>query len=244
MSLVGDALRKARREAAARDAERRGVLYSARISEAPPRSNLGLGLVLGAVIAVVATAAGGSVAWWLLRDGTDAPSQARADSGPVAAVGTMPSVAGPGSSVKTGTAAGPIPQGAEPLPSGPAGTASTDGGRLDQGPVEALPAPVAPPAEAPSAETTLDEPPGDDATPEGFVGVEDGNEVYILEAELGGGRVLSLDYIVFRADDPYAEINGVEVHLGGVVAGFRVKAVERDRVVLSDGRRTVVLRTP
>lgn len=244
MSLVGDALRKARREAAARDAERRGMLFSARISEAPARSNLGLGLVLGAVIAVVATVAGGSVAWWLLRGGADAPGRAQAEPLAAAAVEPGAPVAGTESPDGAGTSAGPIPEGGEPFPSGPAGAASTAPENPEAGAVEAAAAPADPPAEAPGRKTTAPESATDEAKPQGFVGVEDGNEVYILEADLGGGRVLSLDYIVFRADDPYAEINGVEVHLGGVVSGFRVKAVERDRVVLSDGRRTLVLRTP
>lgn len=244
MSLVGDALRKARREAAARDAERRGVLFSARISEAPSRSNLGLGLVLGAVIAVVATVAGGSVAWWLLRGGADSPGRAQAEPLASAAVEPGPQVAGTESTEGAGTAAGPRPGGPEHFPPGPGGAASAAGARSESGPVEAVAAPAGPPVEAPARESIASESTTDDATPQGFVGVEDGNEVYILEADLGGGRVLSLDYIVFRADDPYAEINGVEVHLGGVVSGFRVKAVERDRVILSDGRRTLVLRTP
>ncbi|HSN53023.1 MAG TPA: hypothetical protein VLT32_00050 [Candidatus Sulfomarinibacteraceae bacterium] len=244
MSLVGDALRKARREAAARDAERRGMLFSARISEAPARSNLGLGLVLGAVIAVVATVAGGSVAWWLLRGGADAPGRAQAEPLGPAAVEPGAPVAGTESTEGAGTAAGPVPERAEPSPSEPDGAAPTAGAHSQAGPVEAVAAPADPSAEAPTRQSTASESTTDDATPVGFVGVEDGNEIYILEADVGGGRVLSLDYIVFRADDPYAEINGVEIHLGGVVSGFRVKAVERDRVVLSDGRRTVVLRTP
>ncbi|HSL16925.1 MAG TPA: hypothetical protein VLB51_03375, partial [Methylomirabilota bacterium] len=148
------------------------------------------------------------------------------------------------STAGAGTAAAPIPEGGEPFPSGPAGATSTAGAHPGAGPVEAVAAPADPPAETPGRKTTASESTTDEAKSQGFVGVEDGNEVYILEADLGRGRVLSLDYIVFRADDPYAEINGVEVHLGGVVSGFRVKAVERDRVILSDGRRTLVLRTP
>jgi hypothetical protein len=77
----------------------------------------------------------------------------------------------------------------------------------------------------------------------GFTGIEDGEEIYILEADLGDVR-LSLDFLVFRAEDPFAEINGVEIHLGGTIEGYRVKSIERDRVRLSDGRRTIVLRAP
>ena len=73
--------------------------------------------------------------------------------------------------------------------------------------------------------------------------MEDGDEVYILEATLGEVH-LSLDFIIFREDDPFAEINGVELHLGGVIDGYRVKTIERDRVRLSNGHRSIVLRAP
>ncbi len=58
------------------------------------------------------------------------------------------------------------------------------------------------------------------------------------------GPASASTYIVFRPDDPFAEINGIELHPGGVVEGFRVKAIERDRVHLSDGRRTSSCRAP
>ena len=67
MSLIGDALRKTRQEAAARETEAKGVLFSAKIANPPARSHLGLGLALGAVIAVAATVAGGGAVWWLKR---------------------------------------------------------------------------------------------------------------------------------------------------------------------------------
>ena len=69
-------------------------------------------------------------------------------------------------------------------------------------------------------------------------------EIYILEADLGYGVSLSLDFLIYREVDPFAEINGVELHLGGTIEGYRVKAIERDRVTLSNGRRTIVLRAP
>ena len=77
----------------------------------------------------------------------------------------------------------------------------------------------------------------------GLAGVEGDADVFIMEAELDDVR-LSLDFIVFRSEDPYAEINGTEVHLGSTIEGWRVKAIETDRVRLSDGRRNIVLRAP
>ena len=64
-----------------------------------------------------------------------------------------------------------------------------------------------------------------------------------MEATVGG-TTLSLDYIVYRATDPYAEINGEEIHVGSAIGGFRLDSVERDRVRLTDGRRIIVLKAP
>ena len=54
--------------------------------------------------------------------------------------------------------------------------------------------------------------------------------------------MLTLDYIVFREQDPYAEINGNEVHAGSVIEGFTVVAVNRDSVLLEDEQGSLVLR--
>jgi len=231
VSLIGDALRKARKEAAERETDRRGVLFSAKINDSPSRSNLGLGLALGAVIAVVATVAGGGMVWWLL--GRDQPQESArhstvstTDTATVSAIPTqIPSsgAAEPEDSPRSSVAAVPTPS-AEPVGSGP----NTPRGGPQPEPTIA-PTPVAAAVE--------------DEAGEGFIGIEDGDEVFVMEADLGRVR-LSLDYIVFRNDDPFAEINGIELHLGGVVDGFRVKAIERDRVRLSDGRRSIVLRAP
>jgi hypothetical protein len=230
VSLIGDALRKARKEAAERETDRRGVLFSAKINDSPTRSNLGLGIVLGAVIAVAATVAGGGAVWWFV--GRDQPSES-------ARAAASPANDASGEDIVT-----PIPS---PLAAGP-----EDGPRP---PVATVPAPASPSVGSESVTPRDSDQPGsavkptavarsiDTTTGEGFAGIEDGVEIYVMEADLGGAH-LSLDYIVFRNEDPFAEINGIELHLGGVVDGFRVKAIEHDRVKLSDGRRTIVLRAP
>jgi len=236
MSLIGDALRKARQEAADRESDRRGVLFSAKISDSPTRSNLGLGLALGAVIAVAATVAGGGAVWWLLL-GRNEPS-------PTAPMETaMPEVAviaeSPAMQISTPTISPTPPDSEDDRRSTTVEIAASaaDPAPADLGTGQATAQPdVA--DRRPQAEASEDE-----GLAEGFAGMEDGDEVYILEADLGG-VVLSLDFIVFRAEDPFAEINNVELHVGGVIDGFRVKAIERDRVRLSNGRRSIVLRAP
>jgi len=235
MSLIGDALRKTRQEAAERESDRKGVLFSAKIANPPARSNLGLGLVLGAAIAIAATAAGGGAAWWLLNRGEAADPEATETAPAVASESIETNQTSSGSNLPAHTDSD-LPDQAPPaaeIPSAAAaGAGSTDVGT---GQPAALPAvAVAPPATASSGAKSLEG---------GFTGVEDGADVYILEARLGKVE-LSLDYIIFRPDDPFAEINGVELHIGGVIEGYRVKSIERDRVHLSNGRKDIVLRTP
>ncbi len=267
MSLIGDALRKARLEAAEREVERRGVLYSARIADAPGRSNLGLGLVLGAALALLATAAGGATVWWLfVRGAADRPSpSAAAQTGMEARVGSDLGGGGGGVSGSGGVSDSNSDSGSN-SGSNSDSNSNRDGGRdggssgngdSRQEPLAAPPAPQieptgrtgpetgdpAGPAAAGNEQPRSAPPPSPGPSADGFTGVEDGAEVYILEADLGTVR-LGLDFIVFRPEDPFAEINGVEVHLGSTVGGFRVKAIEADRVRLSDGRRDIVLRAP
>lgn len=235
MSLIGDALRKTRQEAAEKESDRKGVLFSAKIANSPTRSNLGLGLALGAVIAVVATVAGGSAVWWLLiRGEADQPE----------ATGSGPTVAGTviDSDETASESLLPSPTGSDSqtqaLPAAELSPASTS--KADPTALGSEQPATRPNVAVETTETTT----SDEQNFEGgFIGVEDGADVYILEANLGRVQ-LSLDFIVFRADDPFAEINGIELHLGGVVEGYRVKAIERDRVHLSNGRKNVVLRTP
>ncbi len=228
MSLIGDALRKTRQKEAERESERKGVLFSAKIANPPTRSNLGLGLALGALIAVAATVAGGGAVWWLLVRGEAAQPEATGSTPAVTTQTVGSNESANGSLSPLPTRSGAQTQAVSTAGLSPASTANAES--TDLGSEQ----PTARPNVATSETTDFDG---------GFIGVEDGADVYILEANLGRVR-LSLDYIIFRPDDPFAEINGVELHLGGVIEGYRVKAIERDRVNLSNGRNDIVLRTP
>jgi len=56
------------------------------------------------------------------------------------------------------------------------------------------------------------------------------------------GVKLVLDYLVYRATDPFAQINGVEVHVGSEVDGFTVLSIEEDRIHLQGKGGPVILR--
>jgi len=238
VSLVGDALRKARQEAAERDSERRGMLFSARISDSPRQSQLGLGLAIGAVIAVAATIGGGVAVLWFLDRG--APPDPPA---PAAAIESTGVVLDP-----TETDAIDEGRAAETAASIKQPEVEREQHAISPAPETTTEEAEAPDLESAPSDEVSDPPrarwkPAAQKRSEGFTGIVDGEEIYILEADLGT-VVLSLDFIVFRTDDSFAEINGVELHVGGMVEGFRVKAIERDRVHLTDGRRNIVLRTP
>jgi len=253
LSLIGDALRKTRQEAAERDSDRKGVLFSAKIAERPTRSGLGLGLVLGALIAVIATVAGGGAVWWVLSTATkEAPAAAPSSASesvtdPLSVLDDNENSQGIDPGVELASPSGPTAANVSSIDRKPhqenetaheqtVKDDTTDRGRDARATTEAAhidPDSVReamPPSPASEIET-------------GFVGKEDGADVYLMEANLGD-VTLSLDFLVFRSTDSYAEINGTEVHVGGTIEGYRVKSVERDRVVLSDGRKTIVLRAP
>jgi hypothetical protein len=235
MSLIGDALRKTRQEEAERDNERKGVLFSAKIANPPARSNLGLGLALGAIIAVAATVAGGGAVWWLLSRG-DAAQPEATDTVPSGVPGSIETDETSSRSNLPGHTGSDSPAQSPPAAAAPS-AAATGAGPTDLGPSQ----PAARPAAAVAAPATVTS--GEKAFEGGFAGVEDGADVFILEAKFGKVE-LSLDFIIFRPDDPFAEINGIELHIGGVIEGYRVKTIERDRVHLSNGRKDIVLRTP
>ncbi len=226
MSLVSDALRKARLEAAARDRAAASLIGGG----LPPMrrsSRLATGLVLGVLLALAAVLGGGAVAWWLAADrdpqgvdprraGARAPVEA-ASSIPVdsrAEAALSPPAAGDSPDDLVGAAAGVVLEPSTPADDGVAGaegpSASAATGERGRVPVSA---PSRPPRQ----------------------------QEYLVVADLGD-RILTLDYLVHRATDPFAQVNGVEVHVGSTVAGFTVEEITEDAVHLRDELGSLVLR--
>ncbi len=241
MSLINEALRKARQEAVGRGMPAPPALQQ-------PRSRLGAGLVLGAAIALAAALAGAAAVWWLVGGGGQsdadavasptrgavaetAPRQAPAAAQPSRARPSQHGVAGPEDEAPTGvrpdvardSAPTRIPQ---PPPE--------DTSRLDVAGIEAT-------ADGAAESAATDDRSPHQTPTQRPVGWRAGERDYVLEADLGG-TTLSLDFIVYRAEDPFAEINGTEVHEGSVIEGFVVDRIERDRVVLRDGDGPLLLR--
>ncbi len=237
MSLVGEALKKARQEG--RIKEGRRFLPTVFLGGDGGRRGVSLPLVLALVFA--AAGLGGSIAWVLLTRPlrTGPASEARRDE------------PGPDRVAETGAATGPVAAvaGREPdarVPtSGPEASATEPDAASSQAPVvpprsdaetdrlRAVPEPT--PAVESAGPTAA---PVQFSTPDaGFPAVR----VFVVDADLGYAR-LHLDYVVYKPSAPFGSINGQHVAPGSVVSGFRVDGFGEGFVRLSDAKGIVELR--
>ena len=212
MSLINDALRKARQAAAEHEAQQPDTAFrapKAYPSRSSPRRS---GVAVLALVAVMAGLAGAAVAWWVVGQREQ----------PVAAVIPMPTPS-------------PTPIVEAPKAEAPAvvPVASAEETAVV---IVATPTPA-----TPQVATALE--PATAPTPQERTRAATNDRIFDLDADLGYAT-LSLGYIVARPDNPFAEINGVDVFVGSEVEGFRVEKIEADRVVLRDGKGELVLRVP
>jgi len=213
VSLIGDALRKARQEAAVQG--ERGPAPPPPLTATPRRGGLGLGLVIGASIALVAGLVGGIAVFWAIG-AREAPQAASASPTPVTAL-SVPAAPTPVPQPAATPVPGVTPAAQQPLPV-----------------VTAIAEPGEPPLSPPEAEPV----PTQRAAHPAVAG---GERSFALEANLGYAT-LSLGYVVYRSVDPFAEVNGIEVHVGSVVDGFQVEEITRTSVRLRDAKGPVTLR--
>ncbi len=211
MSLINEALRKARKEAGAKEDGRLRINTSAHGSA---RSGVGTALVLGAFIAAIAAVGGAGAVWWLLAD-----QQPQKDL-----------IANTINGDETGLAEA---SGKTPLPG--------DKGETDNaGTSDSVKQPPGIANESPTASPQLAITGPVDPPPNPTPPATDKRD-FLAEADLGTAQ-LSLDYIVYRTNDPYAEINGIEVHVGHHIEGFVVEEITSDLVRLSDENGPLILR--
>ncbi len=228
MSLINDALRKARQAAAEHEAQQPDTVFrapKAYPSRTPPRRS---GVAVLASVAVMAGLAGAAVAWWAVGQREQ----------PVAAVEPGPTPS-PTAYVEEpddpAPALSPTPI-VEALQAEAPAVAPVESAEETAVVVVATPTPTAPLVAA------IQEPAPVPA-PQERSGETSGDRVFVLDADLGYAT-LSLGYIVARPVNPFAEINGIEVSVGSEVEGFRVEKIEADRVVLRDEKGELVLRVP
>jgi len=225
VSLINEALRKARQAASEHDAQQAEGRFRPRKAY-PSRRSGGRGWLVTATIAIVAGVIGASAGWWFFADRQASTTEAAiTESQPVEPAATI--AAHENSPVQI-----------EPQ-------SETD---AVQAPVVEAPTPQSPPIVDASggpqaeAEPRTVQPPTDDTTAASSADPS-GDREFIMEADLGT-VVLSLGYIVSRSTNSFAEINGIEVYVGSEIEGFVVEAIESDRVVLRDDEGQLVLRVP
>jgi hypothetical protein len=193
---------------------------------------IGTVLALGGAIGLAAAIAGGGAVWWALGRSDDHGPEAPLSAGGSPTTGDHPTA--PVLRVPT-----PSPTRGEAMPPGPAApTPSPVVRAADPTPTPRTVVETAPPGPGPAAPERPTEP----GPPAGQAAdAEPGERVFVLEADLGYAR-LSLGYVIDRPGDPFAEVNGHEVHVGSTVDGFVVEAISGREVRLRDVRGTVVLR--
>ena len=215
MSLINEALRKARQAASEHESKRpEGPFQPARAY--PSRRSGRHGRLLAmALIAVVAAVVGAAAGWWFL-------------GGRETAIVEGPSIE---SAMPLATPMDvPTPVDDRAAAASHDAPASID---VKETPAE-LPAEV---------EKVVTESASAVAVAEKPVIGPNGERVFVMEAELGYAS-LSLGFIVARSKNSFAEINGREVWIGSEIDGFVVEAIEADQVVLRDDKGLLVLRVP
>ena len=245
MSLVSEALRKARQEAAQREGRDRGIPHGLVVP--PKRWRSGPGLALVVAIALAAAIAGAAVAWWTLgrRATPEASSAAPGRPAPATpAPAVNPQATAPPFDAAARAEFEPLAAHAAPAPHATAKARSLGAAPTPQ---EQAASTIAATTAGPQA-LSGDGQSGTSAAAEQSVTHPGPAEraprerEFVIDADLGRVK-LHLDYIVYRPGSPFAGINGQQVAIGSVIEGFQVEEIGPELVRLRDGRGTVVLRT-
>jgi hypothetical protein len=234
VSLINDALRKARQAAAEHEARQPEAAFrapKAYPSRGPGRRS---GVVLLVLVAATAGVTGAVLVWWILDKGgtavaeVDQPAanaviETIGGSQPVSAEIIEKALANPGDAVDS--------------PDSRAGGTEI----LDEGPARGQSAGEAPIPDEQSAAAPHTATPQAPEEPDAQEKPAVGKRIFVLDANLGYAS-LSLGFIVARSVRPFAEINDIEVYEGSEVAGFVVEKIEPDQVILRDARGELVLK--
>jgi hypothetical protein len=262
MSLISDALKKARQEAARQDALRQGVPYAMGAADAPARrapwlsllAGLGAGCLLAGIVFVFAYIAG----WGPFRKVETRVAQTPAAAAPVQPVpapsvaqpapppetpAAKPQEAPPAAVTVTPPAPKPEPPRRDPEPApvqepparrpAPEPAAPAPIPTSEAEPLVPAPAPVTPAAPASQPSAPAPAPSG---------GLEEG-KVYPGEVPVPGGGSLKLNGIAYSPDHPIAVLGGRVIGPGESVQGFTVVEILADRVKLQGHGATVFLST-
>lgn len=251
MSLISDALKKARQEAARQDSLRQTLPYAVGTADPPaPRNQympllagLGAGCVLAVVVFGIVYLGGWGPFSRARKESVQVAETPSPAATPRAAFPTEPAPAPPVIEERTEERSQPAPptpvQEPRPKPV-PVQTvppvAETPLPRSQPAPVpeqEARLAPPPVPTPAPAPVPTVAAPIRAPAPPPAASngGPEDG-KAYVNEVPVPGGGVVKLNGIAFSPDHPIAVLDGRVVAPGEVVQGFTVLEILADHVTL------------
>ena len=233
MSLIHEALRKARREASHQDDP--GVVFPGGLTGRGRRRGLGTGVILGIVVTVVVGTIIGGGLWWTARH-TPAETIAQADSkGAHIAGSPLPEAGSPTSSLPHGVDQESIARQVEPAPASEIST-TPEIAKPAAGSRESSPAI----SDTTGAEVEIEP---TRATPVPQIATSSRGREFLVDADLGYAT-LSLDYIMVSPTERFAEINGLEVRVGGHIEGFTVEEITESWVKLRDDRGPLVIKVP
>jgi len=256
MSLISDALTKARQEAARQDAQRPRLPYAVGAADSPSRrrsllpvlAGLGAGGLMAALLLVLAWSAG----WGLFARPAHqaAVAQAAPATPPSAVKPAAEPLAPPEATPETARTAPPQPAApvqetrpqppAETRPAPPVDAPAARPAPVTTAPAEPAPSPpplpTAPVATAPAPQAPAQ--PTAAAPSQGAAGLADGKS-YAGEVPVPGGGAVKLNGIAFSRDHPIAVLDGRVVEPGEIVQGFTVVAIEAGRVKLQGYGATV-----
>jgi hypothetical protein len=258
MSLISDALKRARQEAARQDSLRQGLPYAVGVADPPVRrapwisllAGLGAGCILAAAVFALAFFAG----WGPFHKPaveTRTAEVPAAAPGPVASQPTAPVTEPATLPVAPLQAqerpAAPAPPPPKPAPEVPREPEHRPAPQATAPPAVRRPVPEstpAAPAPAPVAEADRPAPVPVPAAPAASAGDSGGlveGQVYSGEVPVPGGGSVKLNGIVFSQDHPIAVLDGRVMGPGESVQGFTVVAIESGRVKLQGHGTTVYL---
>jgi hypothetical protein len=255
MSLISDALKKARQEAALQDSLRQTLPYAVGAADSPGQRNqympllagLGAGCVLAAVVFGIVYLGGWGPFARTRKDSVQVaqtpspvatPSPASAEPAPVPPVIEERSEPASPAPVPAPSPSAPV-QEVKPKPAQVQVVplvAETPAARTEPSPAAAeeprlapASAPIPTPAPVPTVAAPIRAPAPTPAASPG--GLEDGKS-YVNEVPVPGGGVVKLNGIAYSPDHPIAVLDGRVVAPGEVVQGFTVLEIQADHVTL------------
>lgn len=249
MSLISEALKKARQEAARQDAARQGVPYAVGSTETRERRNpllmvlagLGAGCLLAG--AVFTGAFFGGWGPFARTQGAPATQVAQAPPSPAAAAPVVaePSLPPPVEVQEEEAFEAPAPAPPVPVPA-PEPQPQPAPPSVEIRPAAPRPEPVpAEPAPAPEEERPVQPAPNPAPAPPpapAAGGLVEG-QTYAGEVPIPGGGAVKLNGIAFSQDRPVAVLDGRVMGAGEIVQGFTVVEIEAGRVKLQGHGATV-----